>query len=200
MCGLPATPPADSSIRKKLKEECLRQGLAEMFRRLESVDPASAGRILPGDCYRILRALEVYETCGIPLSRIAPPNAQRRDMNFLVIGLVRPRVELYSRIDSRVEAMFAAGLPGEVKSLLRQGCRETDPGMRGIGYSEFFEALRDGCLRIKDVAEKIKANSRRYAKRQLAFFKSFPDVTWVHPDKENEICRRIEAFLSLENI
>ena len=195
ICGLPSTPPADLSLRAALDKECEERGLCEMYARLDSLDPAGAARISPNDRYRILRALEVIAASGKRLSELKVPAGPRRDMDFLVIGLQRERQELARRIDSRVDAMFAAGLADEVKGLIKQGYRETDPGMRGIGYREFFPALTDGCLRIKDIAEAVKTDSRRYAKRQLTFFKSLPAVRWLHADAHEEIHRLVSAFL-----
>jgi tRNA dimethylallyltransferase len=189
--GLPPTPPADSLIRQSLEDDCRRLGLAEMFRRLQTLDPPSAARISPKDRYRILRALEVREASGKALSEMKVPGVPRTDMDFLIIGLRRGREELYSRINSRVDDMFRNGLVREIKNLLRRGLRETDPGMRGIGYREFFDLKRNGCLRIKDTAEQIKTDSRRYAKRQLTFFNTIPGVVWFHPDDETGIRRYI---------
>jgi tRNA dimethylallyltransferase len=193
--GLPPTPPADPAIRAALEEECSLLGLAALYRRLHTLDPLSAARISANDRYRILRALEVRAAAGRPLSELAPPEHPRGDIDFLVIGLAREKQELYSRIDGRVDAMFAEGLVDEFKGLLKQGLRETDPGMRGIGYREFFAALAGGCLRVKDVAARVKADSRRYAKRQLTFFKSLPGVKWLHPRAEEEIRRLVSGFL-----
>jgi tRNA dimethylallyltransferase len=183
--GLPPAPPADAKVRAALEEECRSIGLAAMYRRLLSLDPLCTGRVSANDRYRILRALEIHEISGRPPSAFPLPGRPRRDMDFLIIGLNRDRQELYRRIDSRVDEMFRAGLAAEVKGLLGAGHTKADPGMRGIGYQEFFD-MADGCLRIKDVAEKIKTASRRYAKRQITFFKSLPDVRWLHPDTDEE--------------
>ncbi|MCL1817575.1 MAG: tRNA (adenosine(37)-N6)-dimethylallyltransferase MiaA [Spirochaetaceae bacterium] len=196
VCGLPSTPPADPAIRRALEDECARRGLGEMYRSLQSRDPAAAQRISPNDRYRILRALEIFEAAGRPPSLLKASGEARSDIDFLVIGLRREKEDLHRRIADRVEAMFAQGLAEEVKGLLRQGLRETDPGMRGIGYREFFTALNDGCQRIKDVAAAITADSRRYAKRQLTFFKSIPGVIWMHPDAEKELRAMICAFVA----
>ena len=125
--GLPPTPPAESSVRAALEAECEEHGLQRMYTRLQNLDPAGAERISAKDRYRVLRALEVIHVTGRPLSQLKAPSAPRKDFDFLVIGLHRDRQELYSRIDSRVEAMFAAGLAGEVKTLVKQGFRESDP-------------------------------------------------------------------------
>ena len=95
---------------------------------------------------------------------------------------MRDREELYQRINDRVDEMFHQGLPEEVSHLIAEGFGETAPGMRGIGYREFFIQRYNGCIRIKDVRNMIQQDSRRYAKRQITFFKTIPGVRWVHPD------------------
>ena len=193
--GLPETPPADTRVRGRLDAECSRLGTEEMYRRLEIVDPAAAARISSRDRYRVLRALEVFESSGSPLSAFPMPMRPRNDMTFLVLGLQREREDLYRRIEARVDRMFADGLSREFCGLHRLGLREGDPGMRGIGYREFFLQMRDGCMRPKDTADLVKADSRRYAKRQMVFFRSLPGVLWVHPDETGEIRRVLNDFL-----
>ena len=192
--GLPPAPPADMGVRARLEEECALQGTEEMHRRLRREDPTAADRISPRDRYRILRALEVQDISGRPLSSFPVPDSPRKDMDFLVVGLTRPREELHRRIDERVEAMFRRGLPGEVAGLMRRGFTDNDPGLKGIGYREFFSLKNDGCLRLKDAAELIKTASRRFAKRQLTFFRSLPGVLWVHPDDDAELSRIFSPF------
>jgi tRNA dimethylallyltransferase len=196
--GLPDAPPGDTDIRVRVENECAASGLDSMYRRLRGVDPESSDRISPRDRYRILRALEVYEAAGRPLSSFAVPQKAREDLRFLVIGLFRGREELYRRIENRVDAMFDEGLADEVSRLIGMGYRENAPGMRGIGYGEFLAMRRDGCLRLKDVKDLIKRNSRRYAKRQMTFFKTLPGVVWVHPDAAGEIVRLSREFYPCE--
>lgn len=193
--GLPPAPPSDALVRAALEEECSRLGTKAMYQRLRNLDPLGAGRISANDRRRVLRALEVYEVSGKPLSAFPVSLMPRRDMDFLIIGLRRDREELYRRIDSRVEEMLRAGLVAEVKGLARTGRTGGEPGMRGIGYREFFELLADGCLRIRDAVEKIKTDSRRYAKRQITFFQSLPNVKWLHPEADEEILSLIRGFV-----
>jgi tRNA dimethylallyltransferase len=199
VCGLPPTPAADARVRGELEEDCRRLGLAAMYSRLQELDPLSAGRVSANDRYRILRALEVCRVAGKPLSLHERPGKTRDDFSFLIIGLEREKEDLYRRIDSRVDEMFRAGLAGEVKALLRRGCAQTDPGMRGIGYREFFLPRGDGCLRLKDIARAIKTDSRRYAKRQITFFRSLPNVNWMQADREEEIRKLVSGFLARKN-
>jgi tRNA dimethylallyltransferase len=116
-------------------------------------------------------------------------------MQFLLIGLHRPRAELYQRITERVATMFSRGLLGEVKALLALGFLPKDPGMRGIGYREILD-MRCGCDTLAEVRERIAQSTRRYAKRQLTFLRSVPNISWISPQRVDAIRERLEAFLA----
>jgi tRNA dimethylallyltransferase len=191
--GLPEAPPVDTAMRARLREDAEREGQAAMFAALAARDPEAAARIQPNDRYRTLRALEVLESTGRSLFSFRWPRETREDLRFLVLGLDRPRDELYRRIGMRVAAMFEDGLLDEVESLLARGFGPGDPGLRGIGYREILE-MRDGCETLPLVRERIAQDTRRYAKRQLTFFRSVPGVTWVDPSSAGEIMTRIESF------
>ena len=119
--GLPAVPPGDPDQRHEIEAEAKQVGNTEMLRRLAEVDPPSAARISENDRYRIVRALEVFRTAGRPLSSFPPPTTLRPGLKPLIIGLSRPREELYRRIDRRVEEMIRQGLAAEVEKLRTQG-------------------------------------------------------------------------------
>jgi tRNA dimethylallyltransferase len=191
VCGLPQSPAVDAIVRESVERDLRERGSAALRAELEAGDPESAGRIHPADLYRLTRALEVLRQTGKPLSACAVPLAPRSCYDFLLIALERPREELYRRIDERVDAMFAAGLTGEVRELLRGGASEADPGMQAIGYREFLQARRAGCMRMRDVRDAIALDSRRYAKRQLTFFRSLPGVEWFFAEDRRGIRRRI---------
>jgi len=193
--GLPDAPPGNPEIRRKLKIEAERRGLQALLDELERVDPVTRSRVKERDSYRILRALEVHRASGRPLSAFTSPSTPRKDYEFFLVGLMRERSRLYSRIEQRVELMFREGLPAEVGSLLEAGLGFEDPGMRGIGYREFFE-LRMGCSTLETVKQLIKRNSRRYAKRQITFFKTLPDVHWLDPEDVDCACALIQSFLA----
>jgi len=195
--GVPPTPQADEQLRRKLLERLEQEGREVLWRELEKVDPESAARLHPNDTQRLLRALEIYYSVGFPQSSFHVQSFPRKKYKFLTIGLNRPREELYRRINARVEQMWESGLPEEFRMLREMGFGEDDPGMQGIGYKEFFLLRGTGENTLTGVKEEIKKNSRRYAKRQITFFKRIPDAEWFHPGEAGNIRRRIENFLHL---
>ena len=188
--GLPEAPPSDAAIRTGLKTELREKGAAFLMEELTRVDPESARRIHINDEYRLLRALEVSRLSGLPLSSFkvsgaAPAGKERGgaapafadgsgEFRFLVLSLTRPREELYRRINERCTAMFAQGLPDEVRGLYNAGFSPKDPGLRAIGYREFFIENNPGEFNLSQDTAGVQAlvaqNSRRYAKRQITFF------------------------------
>lgn len=195
--GIPSAPKSDDNLREGLINRLETEGRASLWKELMQVDPVSAETLHPNDTQRILRALEVYHSSGRPLSDYKINTTPRTKYRFLTIGLSRSREDLYRRIDRRVDEMWKAGLRDEFSMLLGMGFRESDPGMRGIGYREFFLMRKSGEYTMSGVKEEIKKNSRRYAKRQITFFKRVPSTIWIHPEQEEELRRRISEFLYL---
>ncbi|MBN1243656.1 MAG: tRNA (adenosine(37)-N6)-dimethylallyltransferase MiaA [Spirochaetales bacterium] len=181
--GLSAAPEADPAIRESVSRQLAEEGPTALRAELEAGDPVSAARIAAADHYRLARAVEVLRSTGRPLSSFERPAAPRTRWDFVLVELVVPRAELYARIDARAEAMFAAGLPAEVDTLVRAGYGPAAPGLRAIGYREFLENPRapdeDEAEWLDRVLELVKRNSRRYAKRQLTFFSGLPGATRV---------------------
>ena len=209
--GLPEAPPSDAAIRGELRRELEEKGAAALMEELSRVDPASAQRIHINDIYRLLRALEVFRACGQPLSCFGSTGQRTGQgamaFNFLVFGLHREREELYRRINARCEAMFAQGLSDEVQRLYDAGYTPDDPGLRAIGYHEFFvrgeSAANNGKYRLsKDIAgiqALVAQNSRRYAKRQVTFFASLPNVTWIKAGRDNaETAEQLWTEISMD--
>jgi tRNA dimethylallyltransferase len=195
--GLPEAPPADAAVRAALKGELADRGAAVLMEELRAVDPLSAGRIHLNDGYRLLRALEVFRLSGRPLSSYTVSGG--RPYRFLIIGLERPRQELYRRINERCAAMFRAGLPAEVKALREKGYSPRDPGLRAIGYREFFVETAPGVYRLSEDPAAVEAltaqNSRRYAKRQITWFSAMPDVRWFAAGDAPGISAALKDFL-----
>jgi len=182
--GLPESPPADPAIRAALRGDLARLGPAVLRAELFQGDPVSAARIHPNDEYRLLRALEVLRLTGRPLSAFAR-NRPAAGRTWRLVGLRRDREDLYRRIDERCATMFRDGLVDEVRGLWRRGLTPRDPGLRAIGYREFFiERPGGGCefVSMEDI-DAVKAlvarNSRRYAKRQMTFFAGLDNVEWI---------------------
>ncbi|HOM22688.1 MAG TPA: tRNA (adenosine(37)-N6)-dimethylallyltransferase MiaA [Termitinemataceae bacterium] len=200
--GLPAAPPSSQTIRDELKHELAQKGAPALLAQLQAVDPETASHVHPHDTYRLLRALEVYRLTGKPLS--AYPryggNAPRPSYRFLLLGIHRHRDDLYRRINERVAAMMQAGLSAEVQRLWQQGYRPGDPGMRAIGYQEFFTEEGDLHSDVEQVAALIAQHTRQYAKRQITFFKSLSGVHWISVEEDEKgfistIQQKIQDFV-----
>jgi tRNA dimethylallyltransferase len=193
--GLSNAPPTDQKVRDEIEKEILQNGIKTIYEDLKIVDPLSYERINPNDSYRIQRAMEVYRTCGKPLSSFSVSNSARNNMDPLIIGLYREKEEMESRLKLRVSLMMEDGLMDEIKGLLRDGAKESWPGMQGIGYREFFEAIKSGEDSKSQTLDKIVLNSKHYAKRQYTFFKSFENVNWMNANDEEEIKKLIFDFI-----
>lgn len=193
--GLSEAPVAEQEVRKRVEAELHEKGAAALHAELEEVDPVSAGRISVNDAYRITRALEVWYQSGRPLSSFTLPDTPRNGMDPLIIGLERPKEELNARIAKRVDLMFESGLLDEIATLMRMGADTSWPGMQGIGYREFFSARERGCSTLSSIKREIVQDSRRYAKRQYTFFRSFENVHWMDPDDEEGIRALLDDYL-----
>jgi len=187
LLGLPGTPESDPLLRSSLEAEWKGKGNAELRNELIRIDPVSAERIGLGDRYRMLRALEVWHQTGRPLSSYKVPDTPRDDFNILSLGLRRDRGELYRRINQRVEEMFEDGLPEEIAALRKDGAEADHPGMKAIGYREWFGQQGEPEPDISEVKRLIARNTRRYAKRQITFFASLPSVHWFEVNESNDI-------------
>ena len=194
--GLPSVPEVPSGLREILNRELRENGLSVLYEQLKKTDPETAERLPPSDSSRIIRALEVYRGTGRRLSEFPPQEKIRDRYRYLVIGLHRERTQLYERIGKRVESMFRQGLMDEIKSLIARGARPEYPAMQGIGYREFFQWRREGCLSLTGLMEMIGRNTRRYAKRQLTFFRSIPMTRWIHADDRKSVEKTVKEFIS----
>lgn len=191
--GLFADGVATRSPRERLRLELDALGLEPLFARLGSLDPATAQRLHPHDAYRILRALEVIEASGSPLSRLQAAH-RFQDSPFLTLklGLFLPREELYQHIDLRVEAMLARGWLTEVRNLLGRYPPEVKP-LKALGYRHLI-AFLEGRWSWEETLEYLKRDTRRYAKRQLTWFRADPQVRWFHPAQVAEMGELLEDF------
>ena len=194
--GLSSEAIADHGVRNRLKLEATVKGSQILHKRLARCDPPAAKRIHPNDTFRIIRALEVYEITGEPMSNIqAAHQFDDHLYDAMKIGLSVDRETLYTQIDRRVEDMIAAGLVDEVKGLLDRGYHSEIKAMQSIGYRHITSFL-EGTLSRDEAIRTMQRDTRRYAKRQITWFKKDPDITWITPDNQERICKKIATFLS----
>ena len=172
-------------VRLRLQRELREQGPEALLERLRTVDPETAGRLHLRDEKRILRALEIYEQTGEPMSLRDRRGRQRPDRYEAVyIGLsFRDREDLRRRIDRRVDDMVRQGLLQEVQDLLDSGLPRDATALQAIGYRQFL-AVRDGAATAADAIGEVKLRSRQYAKRQLTWLRRNPDIHWILWDRE----------------
>lgn len=190
--GIFKGPGADLKIRKRLQKEADSKGSGFLYERLRKIDPDAAADIHPNDARRIVRALEVYEKTKIPISKLkkdAKGLFSRYDVR--IFGLKRERKDLYYRIDKRVDKMFRQGLIEEVRKLSRRNLSQT--AAQALGLKEI-----QGCLRGEypkgQAKELLKRNTRRFAKRQLTWFRKDKRIIWIDVktnDKPEAIAGRI---------
>lgn len=176
--GLFPGPGRDPALRAALEAEAAGNGLEALFRELEQVDPAYARKVRSRDRVRIIRALEVYRLTGRPLSEhflgTASPTGGYR---LVRTGLRLERPALCRRIEDRVDRMFERGLVEEVRELVRRGVRQDAPPFKALGYRHVLAHLR-GELSLEEAKALTKQDTRRYAKRQMTWFRKMEGVVW----------------------
>lgn len=178
--GLADIPDVPKAVREQMKRRLDREGEDALYEELQAVDAAYAETLDPTKTHRLLRGLEVYHATGKPLSHYheeqAPP-----PFSFRTVVLHRDRQRLYDRINRRVDAMLARGLVGEVEALQTRGVDRSRPPLKTIGYREVFDFL-DGATGREEMTRLIKRNTRRYAKRQLTWFRRYDTYRWTHAE------------------
>lgn len=195
--GLFEAMPADPGVRARLKQEAEIHGTGFLHKRLKQKDSATAIRIHPNDTYRILRALEVYELTGKTISELQSEHSfTDQPFRVLKIGLHLDRNIIYDRINRRVDAMIDSGLEDEVKGLLGMGYSADLKSMQSIGYRHMVDFI-EGHSSWEEALRTLKRDTRRYAKRQLTWFKADSAIVWKEPGQLKEIRRTIEKFLQV---
>ncbi len=181
--GLFESFPRDESIEKRLRLEAEENGPQALHERLSGIDPDAAGRIHPNDTYRIVRALEIFETSNITIT-------QRQEMHSfddspydaLKIGISIDRETLYDRINRRVDIMMDQGFVDEVQGLVDAGFSPALKSMQSLGYRHVCEFL-DGKIDMDEAVRTMKRDTRHYAKRQMTWFSKDTEITWLKPDE-----------------
>ncbi|TQR21021.1 tRNA (adenosine(37)-N6)-dimethylallyltransferase MiaA [Psychrobacillus vulpis] len=166
----------------------------DLYDRLTILDPIAAEEIHPNNVQRVIRAIERVELSGKRKDEIEQDQGHEKIYPHYIIGLSIDRALLYERINKRVDIMIEKGLLDEVSGLHKQGIRQVQ-SIQAIGYKEIYEYL-DGHITLEEAIDKLKQNSRRYAKRQLTYFRNKMDIHWYNPFTDMErIIKEIQAFL-----
>lgn len=170
----------DNSVREKLEAFAEENGIEALHARLAEVDEISAAKIHPNNVKRVIRALEVYEKTGIKMSeQVEESKKGEKIYDYKEYGIMYDREVLYDRINRRADIMFDMGLVSEVENLVKMGCTRENTSMQGIGYKEVMDYL-EGKTSLEETKEIIRQGTRRYAKRQMTWFKK-SNITWLAP-------------------
>jgi tRNA dimethylallyltransferase len=194
--GIDEMPEAPLELREKLKLIFETKGLEPLAQQLQVLDPQYFSKVDKQNPQRVIRALEVCLSTGKPFSSFRTQQKVQRPFNILKIGLERPRGELYARIDARMDIMLATGLVAEAKGMI--DFRE-HYALKTVGYKEIFECF-DGDYDEKEMVRLLKQNSRRYAKRQLTWFKNQDEFQWFQASEYEGIKNFILENIAQSNI
>lgn len=199
--GIDDIPTVNEDVRSSLKQRYQEEGIDKMLAELKLIDPLHYDTVDHKNWKRIIHALEIFYTTGKPYSSFLTrktlrntdkkTNTTNRPFRILKIGLERPREELFERINSRVDAMINSGLLHEAMTLYKHRYKNA---LNTVGYKEMFNVL-DGTWELPMAIERIKKNTRVYAKKQLTWFKHDNEIKWFHPDDIEEIHKYIEENL-----
>jgi tRNA dimethylallyltransferase len=194
--GLFPSPPIDPAVRERLKREGGERGSDFLYHRLKGIDPATASRLHPHDLFRIVRALEVFESAGTPVSFFRGQHRfGDRPYESLKIGLEMEREKLYARIEERVDRMTDRGFLEEVRGLMEMGYGPQLKPMQSLGYKQMVLFLLKG-IGWEEAVRQIKRDTRHYAKRQWTWFKADPEVHWRDDSSDRErIFHEVASFL-----
>lgn len=187
----------DKSYRERLQKKAEEEGAGAVYQMLVKVDSVSAGKIHPNNVKRVIRALEFYHLNGRPISEHNEEEARKKSpYQSAYFVLNQERQTLYERINRRVDLMMEKGLIGEVKSLVEEGYGRNLVSMQGIGYKEVFDYL-EGEISLEETTERIKKDTRHFAKRQLTWFGREKEVIMIDKDKFETEEKILEHMLGI---
>lgn len=193
----------DSEYREQLWEISRKEGEEALHQMLREVDPKAAEEIHPNNVKRVIRALEFYKSTGTPISEHNEEQKKKESpYQFLYLVLNQDRAILYERIEKRIDQMLQQGLVEEVKSLKEMGCQKDMVSMKGLGYKEILAYL-DGETSLEEAVDILKRDTRRFAKRQLTWFRREKEPVWIEKGSygsEEEILEEILTLLREKNI
>ena len=191
-----SAPPADLEQREKYRKTAEEKGPQYLHDILNDIDPDAAARIHPNNVRKVIRAIEAAKS-GEKIPSFETSFRSTSDYRCILIGLQRDRAELYDRINRRVDQMISDGLEDEIRSLMSMGLSSSEISMKGIGYKEMIDAM-NGRITMEEATELIKRNSRRYAKRQMTWFRRYPDIRWFDLSENSEMTCDAGAACSAE--
>ena len=168
----------DDALRRELLEKAERDGGESVYDMLKEIDPESAEKIHPNNIKRVVRAIEIYKTTGKTKTQLDKESLRESKYDSTIIGMELEREILYRRINDRVDKMMDMGLLQEAKRIYDMGFSRKCTAMQAIGYKELFDYF-DGESSLEEAVEKIKRESRRYAKRQITWFRRNPNINWI---------------------
>lgn len=187
--GMDDLPQADAALRRELAARLESDGIEPLAEELKTLDPLYYDEVDRSNPARVVRALEVCLQTGLPYSQLRTGMRRRRNFDIVKVGVDLPREELYDRINRRVDRMLAEGLEAEARAVYPH--RHLN-ALQTVGYREFFDYF-DGRISYDQAVELIKRNSRRYAKRQLTWFRRDEEIRWFRPDQTDTIINHIDS-------
>ena len=184
--------PSDPAIRQQLTEELSAIGAEKLHEKLKVIDEPTAARLHPNDTRRVIRALEIYQLTGIPMSQHKTPTDADSPYDFSLYAIDWPRHILHERINQRVDQMLSEGLLDEVRALIASGVPEDAQSMQGLGYKELLPFFKNETP-LQSAAEQIKTGTRNYARRQLIWFRRDKRINWIPSDEIHSAAKHIIA-------
>jgi tRNA dimethylallyltransferase len=188
--GFDDIPKADENLRNQLNQRLESEGIERLQKQLQELDPIYYNEVDIHNSQRIIRALEVCISTGKPFSSFRKTETKKRSFESIIIGLNTDRTKLYDRINDRVDQMILAGLVEEVTNL--KEFKDLN-ALKTVGYSEIFNYL-EGNILLPEAIEKIKQNTRNFAKRQLTWFRKYPKIEWFEPSDLKNITKTIDRL------
>jgi tRNA dimethylallyltransferase len=192
--GIIDVPDTDQDFRKELLEIRNKKGNEFLYEMLKSIDKKSADTMLPQNWKRVIRAIEIYKLTNQKFSDIKNENIKTTDIKFMQYGLLWDRQQLYENIEKRVDEMIEKGLIEEVKSILAQGFSPELNSLNTVGYKEIINYLNEE-ISIEKAIELIKRNTRRYAKRQMTWFRKDKRIKWIEIDNRSSFEKIADEIL-----
>ncbi|GIQ67673.1 tRNA (adenosine(37)-N6)-dimethylallyltransferase MiaA [Xylanibacillus composti] len=184
---------SDEAFRSEMQRKAELEGNESLHRELAAIDPQSASRLHPNDVRRVIRALEVYKLTGRTMSDQLSRQQKEPMYDLCLIGLTMDRTILYKRIEERVDLMMREGLLDEVERLIRRGLPRSSVALQALGYKEFLDYFEGSCT-LEDAIARLKQDTRRFAKRQLSWFRHMKDIHWFDVTDEQKKVQQIEEI------